>query len=1372
MTYWPVPSHCAGFSPPTVIIDSDWSMHESYKDRFSDLASSQWTRPSFAEEILGPDGEPLQHLHDVSQDNVESQCVEPVEEISSSGIGNNYAPSDGGSTELTGSGDAACSDSNITKDAGPPVSESTASQTLIGVRNERLVLADRLPDDVGNSPSPYDVYVSLLKSGGSFGVTLDTNPRLIGGDVSRDDDDPFLGCVPFDPALWSVLNSARMWCGNATMSGELSLMRRPFPHDNSYDVGVRLSETDSSLWEWSEAESVIDHSGCFDVSDNRDLLSLQQQCHKDVDAAMDTDNCTVWKLPPANSLDRLMCTEVLGNEVWDGSRIAEAMMESSAVVTVLGAETVQQIWQPVSSSSVDRIDIFSSFEENLTSDDPLCCQHSRVDDNSSASGMVENKVDEQCTTKFSDWTDKQHCVSESLDTEVSRSLSCANSISKHESNLSISGSSGKHIILPLTSWASESSLFWNELHQHDGNVLKTSSTWDSQLFSLDCMEHLSLDRTTSSSAELTKSSENVTDGKTSKSDTVNENDGPSDDLFVEKTISFLQGKEDLERDQMIGGDGIENNAFSDLVHKDSRLDRDDIEKQIGDATDLAVSSTGAGKTRKLFTLCTTVVEQYNSVGADADCGSTSPFSSSSGDMCHPVSAILADLLEENNKSLCLSDAVAMAGCDDCEEVVQLMPSLASVSDIIFSDTEDSLDSEPASSSGRLSSASVFSSPEPCGDELVTSESDPSLGSLTVLGSAFDRLLHLDLGNDLCSAAQCYIGSFLAPVYTLDGSSLWFRDSHYISANVDALSRLRSDLPLSTGWLPSPSPAHESMCTAMAQCGRLLPSENTAFRDSIPQRLVPLVHLPPATNDAAPFLTSDIFRQSSDRALSPWPWSSSADESLSLTAMPSRHQFRPIGTPSTTDSELSEISTSAAEASTTADSLTDLTALVMSDVLADCQGMYQRFVISRERENEDGNNNGDIAMSETFRPSFKVQCDLEKAAQTGEPSPPVSAASEADLRLGCLVKQVLSQLSSEFPEVSGNLDDDILPNPSDSVRDIDCPEEENVSEASVTMSRRLSVIWDNVTGPAGTGLDSCASPTSNLSAVPCNVSEIWTGSATTATHSVSPIHSRHMSDIWSDMTAQMVDSAYVSDTADLLPSGLPDFWKDGSQQSRTKADRLQRMWKSVDFSDGFADVSGSVGMFKPQSIWSHSRPSSVTLEVETLCSVTEDRNSVTDGHGGESRSTAEHSDECNLSPSELDIIWSTTFSQNSPTSETDGDGETSADCSIFAGGGSAGAINSFLGKDSIWSRSEMEDVLSSECGGEADGKTEWNVDPLYRSGGEISSALPVQPDSVAEPPPLWIGCKANVDADVAFAFTHLVSGVVSAKLYNFPAVCLL
>jgi len=862
------------------------------------------------------------------------------------------------------------------------------------------------------------------------------------------------------------------------------------------------------------------------------------------------------------------------------------------------------------------------------------------------------------------------------------------------------------------------------------------------------------------------------DVKVTKSSVIVRSDGSSDDLFVVKSsqrLSFLHVNEDREKDDLVLSYVAEKCAlFDNLEHNDSGLDPDDNEDwqpaedmlRVGDdASKFAGNSADeeSGETRKFFNPPAANVELCKSTAVNADVSNaavTAGVLSSSCESCSsrlPVTSVLADLLEEeNNNSSGFSD---VACCGDCEEIVQLLPSLASVSDIIFSDTEDSLDSEPA-----LSDASVFSSPEPCGEELATLEPDQSgSGPLTVLDSAFDHLFHVEVNSDLCSTAQCYVGSFLAPVYTVDGSSLWFRDSHCLSASVDALGCFRSDWPPSTGWLPSPSVPHESVCTAMAQCRRLLPSENTAFCDNIPQRLQPLVNLPPVACE--PLLANNIVRQSSECALSPWLWPASVDESLSLKVLPSRHQFRPIGTPSTTDSELSEVSNATAEATSTVDSLTDFTALVMSDVLANSHETYQRFVISSEYDVEGGDDEGGGG-GRTFRPSFRVQCELEKAAQTGEPSPPIAVASDVDVRLGCLVKQVLSQLSGEFPEASSSVDE-ILCDSAVAAGDVSGCEEQNVDEASVTMSRQLSFIWDDAAVvPAAPAVSS------DQSVVSCHVAQIWTDSATAVTNTGSPsfvaTHGRQLSDIWSDTTTQLADSAYVSDSTELLPSGVPNIWKDVGQRTQTKTSRLHRMWKSVDSDDSGALSSGR--LFNQQSIWSHSRPSSVTAEVETLRPVLEDGDIVTCGCDPKSSSTEELSDQCSVSPSELDNLWGPASDERSPSSDTDA--EACADRSIFDAGG---LRNSLLGSDDIWSHNET-DICTVESGA-AEVKRLWNVDPLYCSGNDTSSSFSVSDGSVIrpnfddDPPPFWISSETSLDASVAFAFTHLVSGVVRALLFS-------
>ena len=1359
MSYWPLQPSCAGFSRSSVMVNSDWSLPESYKDRFSDLARGQWTKPSFEEETENIVEMSVGLRNRSSQDSTDIHDVEHSTKTSSPhcrnmcGLGNVSRVVDGlGLVD----GEVINSDSSIVN----YTTEPAKNQSLAAVKNEELVVADRLQDDLGNLVSPCDVSLSVLPAGG-FGAVLDADPHLTGINITLDDD-PFLGCRPFDPALWTVLNSARMWWSNPSLSTELHLASRSSQHGDSCDISTHSAEVDSSSYSWSDVESVIDCSGCFDVNDSFSLIALQDDRRNDAETPPSNDDLVVGKLPAVNSIDRLTCTEILGNEeIWDGSRIAEAMLENDAVVMVLDAEALRQIWQPASCSSIEKLSL-SSCEEDLRSDNIICRQHSQPHTTEAdISATLVEDVYRHCRSNFSDWTNKCHCVSciwqcEVLSGNVCQSPSGTTHVAKHELNPPTDECNVEQTVLPLQSSASESSIFWNEIHRDGGSTVKACSTWDSQLFSSDCLEPSSLDHT--SISDEPKNNEHAVDVKV-----MTISDESSDDLFVHKTcrwFSFSPCNEDEENGR-VPSDVTEKHALSDhLEHNDSGLDPDDNEEdqqQTEDsvsATDVAgritEGSTEASDTRKLFNPAAIQVELCKSAD-DVTTALTASALSSGPDVCstcRPVSSVLADLLEENNNiSSGFSEAADAASCDDCEEIAQLLPSLASVSDIIFSDTEDS---ELTSSD-----ASVFSSPEPCGDELVASESDPRSGSLTVFGSTFDNLFHLELESDLCSTAECYAGPFLAPIYTLDGSSLWFRDSCNISANVDALSRLRSDLPPSTDRLPSSSVSHESVCTAVAQCSRLLPSENTAFCDNIPQRLEPLVNLQPVPNAHAPLIASNIVRQSSQCAVSPWLWPSSVDESLSLKVMASHQHFRPIGTPSTTDSDLSEISPAGDVATSVADSLTDFTALMVSNVLADSHETYQRFVVSNEYETE-GSGEGRIGGTcQTFQPSFKVRYELEKAAQTGEPTPPVSVAADVDLQLGCLVKQVLSQLSGEFPEASSNVDD-ILCDSDDIANDVGCPVEQNVDEASVTMSRQLSVIWNDAAAAGGTGLDSCPTASSDLLVPSCQVSHIWTDTATSVINTTSPsfvaTHCRQLSDIWSNTTAQLADSAYISDSAELLPSSVSSIWKDAGQQTQTKPSRLQRMWRSVDSDDTLA-VSNS-GLFKPQSIWSHSRPSSVTVEVETLRPVMEDADLLSCECGRTSTSTEEHSDQCSVSPSELDIFWDTTFDQKSLTTDA------CAEMSIFHGGG---LRDTLLVTDNIWSNDET-DV-------ESDVKALWNVHPLYCSGTETSS-LPVisgntvDPDSVADPPPFWISSKTNLDADVAYAFTHLVSGVVSVCHFVF------
>jgi len=163
-------------------------------------------------------------------------------------------------------------------------------------------------------------------------------------------------------------------------------------------------------------------------------------------------------------------------------------------------------------------------------------------------------------------------------------------------------------------------------------------------------------------------------------------------------------------------------------------------------------------------------------------------------------------------------------------------------------------------------------------------------------------------------------------------------------------------------------------------------------------------------------------------------------------------------------------------------------------------------------------------------------------------------------------------------------------------------------------------------------------------------------------------------------------------------------------------------------------------------------------VEMLNPVLEDGDVVSYGCGWRSSGTEELSDECSVSPSEFSIFWSTMANEKSPTA--DADTEASADNRIFH---ADGLSNSMLGKDNIWSHS-VTDVCGVEGGAV---KTSWTADPL-QYGGSTASSLRVigdttDPDFDTDPPPFCISSETNLDADVAFAFTHLVSGVVSVLL---------
>jgi len=1394
MSYWPLQLGCCGgrFFQPAEMIDSDWLLPESYKDRFADLASSEWTRPSF-EEGTTVDLVPVSIglTPDSIQDSADTLCarnmLSPPCRDTSETLDRSESASGGGSTQHLGHGDVTNSDFGAEKDPDSEINKSVEISNQISANCEQSVIADCLADELGNLSLPRDDLRLSILCDGSFGAIPGTaEPNLTGISIAVDDD-RFLGCRPFDPALWRVLNSSRMWCGNPSLSGELRLVPSTSECGELYNMGLQVFGVDlSPPSDWSNVENILDHSGCLDISDNFSLLSLLDENARTLEMSRTfDDHRTPEKLSLINSSDRLMCTEMLGNsEVWDGSRIAEAVLENDAVVTVISAEAVRQIWQPAYCRDIDNISI-SGCEEgsNSNSDSSICHHHIDTYSRDDQVSVISGLVDVPCRSKFRDWTDNCHCVgciwqSDLLSGGINQSPSTTTGAQHAESNPRTGEINRERPASLLPSSSSESSFFWTE-SQHDidcgESSVKGSSTWDSQLFSSDCLEPSLLDHT--SGSDKLRNNGHVTSGKVlTSSSTSGNGDGTLDDLLAKKPShrsAFLLGGELLGNTQLESYPLYEDN----LEHNDSGLDPDDDEddtqlqtEDFSCITDVDIkiadsSTTEASEIRKFFYSPMSEVELDKSALGDAEGCSNNLAAgvSSSCSTCYPVSSLLTDQLEENNNlsSVGLSEA-------DCEEIVQLLPSLASVSDIIFSD--DSLDSEPDSSD-----ASVFTSPEPCSDELATTEelatSIIESASLVDLVSSFDHLISSDLASDSCSmAAQCYASSSLAPVYTLDGSSLWFRDSCNISASVDAISQLHSDLQSSAGWFPA-SVAHNSVCTAVAQCSRLLPSENTAFRDIIPQRLeMTSLHFEPETMNFCSIspLSGNKVHQSSTHALLPWLWPTCVDESLSVKVrLNSSNQFRPIGTPSTTDSELSDSSTSTAEVvAMTTDSLTDFATLVMTDMLAGSSyDTYQRFIGSRS---DDEAGNGDAAL---FHPSFKVHYELEKAAQTGEPSLPVPGA-DVDLRLGCLVKQVLGQLSGEFPESSSNVD--VLYDAGDASNVVSSTDDAKVDDVGVTMSRQLSEIWNDTIDSAGTGLDVSSSSTmSDLSAMSCKVSQIWTHPTTTGTDTTSPsfsaMHGRQLSDIWSDNTTVGFDDdgTYASHTTgELVLSGVqPDIWKDAGERTAgvKNTNKLQRMWNSVDSGDTSVTSDGG-GVFSTQSIWSiSSRLSSAIAEVETLRPVMEDPDLVSPA--GCSHSLSSHSDQCDVSPSELNSFWGA-MTSDLESSTPDG-GKCGADGVVkFHVGGGGGLQNCLLGTDNIWSRSEV-DVCGAECG-EAGVKASWNVDPLYCSGNSTSVPGTAggggDPDSVDDDPQLsWTRAEAGLDADVAFAFTQLVSEVVSLSV---------
>ena len=693
MSYWPLQPSCAGFSRPSMLIDNDWSLPESYKDRFSDLGKSQWTRPSFEEETIHPDERSVGQRNSDNQDHTDIQYVEQARNISpqcgSMSVSGGVCAASRSHTQLMGSGVASI-DTSLENDTDLLVVESSAkSHSLISTKNEQsqqIVVADRLPADLGNLLSPHDVCLSVLQNGG-FGVTLDTDPHPTGVNIAVDDGDLFLGCRPFDPALWDVLNSARMWCGNPSFSRELYLAPRSSDRDDTYDVGLHLVEVDSSsLCNWSDVESVIEGSGCFDLNDNFSLLSLQDRRCNNAEMSPNSDNLPTGKMLSSNSVDRLTCTEILGNEeIWDGSHIAEAVLENDAVVMVLDAEVLQQIWQPASYSSIDKVGSSSCKEDSLY-DDTICRQHSvphsTEDRIAAAACLVENNVDWHCRSQFTDWTNKCHCVrciwqSELLSGDASLSPSYSSTITRHESNPHIDVHNRERTVPPLPSSASESSIFWNELNEDNHSIIKASSTWDSQLFFADCLEPLSLDHT-SSSDEL-NNTENVYEEVT-KSSTLVKSAGSSDDLFVKKTgrrFSFPQSNKDEPMEPVLGGVSGKYSISDNLDHNDSRLDPDanvNGQQHIDDSlctADVAgkISLAETSETRQFLNPSATESELCKSAAATANEASTADVLSSDCDACfasYPVSLVFASLLEENiNNSSGFSNAVDIACCGDC-----------------------------------------------------------------------------------------------------------------------------------------------------------------------------------------------------------------------------------------------------------------------------------------------------------------------------------------------------------------------------------------------------------------------------------------------------------------------------------------------------------------------------------------------------------------------------------------------------------------------------------------------------------------------------------------------------------------------------------
>ena len=146
-SHWSLAPSCVGFSPSSAMFYSDWSLAESYKDKFSDLAESQWSRPSYDKEMINPIEGPVHLEHagnqeqtdiDQAQKESSSHC-ENTSEFSTVSAASHVSPS---LKQIDGEGKGGGS---IVEDSNPLVSESVESLSLVTVRNEQSVVADQLP---------------------------------------------------------------------------------------------------------------------------------------------------------------------------------------------------------------------------------------------------------------------------------------------------------------------------------------------------------------------------------------------------------------------------------------------------------------------------------------------------------------------------------------------------------------------------------------------------------------------------------------------------------------------------------------------------------------------------------------------------------------------------------------------------------------------------------------------------------------------------------------------------------------------------------------------------------------------------------------------------------------------------------------------------------------------------------------------------------------------------------------------------------------------------------------------------------------------------------------------------------------------------